>query len=75
MREPPPRRRRDPLDLVLGAVFLIGSSIWTIHLVRDGFTPWALLTGLGALLGLTGLTQWVRPPDEPTLNDHPHPHG
>lgn len=37
---------------IYGLVVLIGFSVWTLYLVRDGFTWWALLTGVFALGGL-----------------------
>ena len=38
-------------DFVIGIVCLFGGSLWTLYLVRDGFTWWALLTGFVAFGG------------------------
>lgn len=37
---------------IYGIVVFIGFSLWTIYLLRDGFTWWSILTGLFALGGL-----------------------
>jgi hypothetical protein len=42
----------DWFSLVLGALFAVGFVIWTVYLVRDGFTAWALLTGFGVVVGV-----------------------
>lgn len=38
--------------LIFGFILLIGFSIWTWYLVKDGFTWWALLTGFFAFAGI-----------------------
>jgi hypothetical protein len=50
-RAPSGDKKQSWLTIVLGAAILIGFGTWTYLLVRDGFTPWALLTGFLALGG------------------------
>jgi hypothetical protein len=56
-----PRQREDWSNIVVGSLVLIGFAGWTAYLVRNGFTPWALLTGFFAFGGLgllvDGITQ------------------
>lgn len=58
-------------DFVLGVVFLFGSALWTLYVVRGGFSWWILLavfmafTGLGAVMnGLENRT--LAKPLQPT---------
>ena len=43
--------RRVALTAV-GVVWLAGFLAWSVYLSRDGFSPWTLLTGYFALVGL-----------------------
>ena len=39
-------------DVAFGVIFLVGFGFWTAHLVSDGFSYWALLTGFFAVTGV-----------------------
>ena len=43
-----------------GSVFLIGFSFWSLFLVLDGHTSWALVTGFFALVGLAWIAEWAQ---------------
>ena len=55
--------------LLYGAVLLVGFGLWTVYLVSDGFTPWAIATGFGAFSGLslivTTFTTEHKPGEDP----------
>lgn len=39
-------------DFIFGVVFMLGFSIWTFYILKDGFNGWALLTAFFAIAGL-----------------------
>jgi hypothetical protein len=39
-------------QIITGVVMVLGFGFWTAYLVKDGFTWWAIATGLGAFSGL-----------------------
>jgi uncharacterized membrane protein (DUF2068 family) len=39
--------------VILGIVFAISFAVWTVYLVRDGFSWWAVATGFFAFVGTT----------------------
>ena len=47
-----PMREKRWANIVMGSLIALGFGAWTAYLVRDGFTPWALLTGFFVLGGL-----------------------
>ena len=49
--------------LVFFVVATIGLVSWTLYLLRDGFNPWSLLTGIFALVSVFGIVG-VFIPDE-----------
>ena len=49
---------------VFFTVAIVGLVSWTVYLVRDGFNPWSLLTGLFALVGAFGLLGSFIPDEE-----------
>ena len=51
-------------SLVFFTVAIVGLVSWTVYLVRDGFNPWSLLTGLFALVGALGLLGSFIPDEE-----------
>jgi hypothetical protein len=53
-----PARRKfipSPVDFWFGFIWCIGFGYWTIYLFRDGFSWWAVVTGLFALGGFGGI--------------------
>jgi len=47
--------------LVFGLLLAGGFIFWTVYLVKDGFTPWALLTGFFALGGIGNIMNSLDP--------------
>ncbi|MBI1806505.1 MAG: hypothetical protein HYR76_05580 [Ignavibacteria bacterium] len=48
-------------DFIFGVTFLSVFSVWTILLLKNGFTPWSLLTGFFAVAGLGGIMNGFDP--------------
>lgn len=46
-------------DFIISITILLVFSIWTVYLLKDGFTPWALVFGFFALAGLGGIVHII----------------
>ena len=54
----------DWLFLIFFTVATIGLIYWTLYLVRDGFNPWALLTGVFSFTGIFGIIGSLLPDEQ-----------
>ena len=65
--------RADRWAVVTGSALALVFSLWTIYLVRDGFSWWAPATGFFAFVGLSivigGLADTRQPGDAPEAAD------
>jgi hypothetical protein len=50
-----------PTDFIFGVLFMVGFSIWTYYLSRDGFSYWSILTGFAAFAGFGGILNGLDP--------------
>jgi len=51
-------------DFVLGIILLPGFVVWTIYLVRNGFSWWALLTAFFAFAGFGSILNGLDPKNQ-----------
>src|ERR1039457_4758679 len=46
---------------IMGILFLLGFSVWTYYISRNGFSYWSLLTGFFAIAGIVYIFQAFDP--------------